>query len=129
MGQITKDHVDLFITTAIEFLEIQADIWIEVDPDIDGAECSGDEDDIVILIGDELFSGDLIELFVTLAHELVHAQQIDHGRLDCNNATFDGKPFRHLAYTELPHEIEAYEREEFVCGHIFTLITEKLKNS
>ena len=58
------------------------------------------------------------EIMISLAHEMVHAQQIASGRMvdKHNRIQFDGEYYfkNSIAYKDMPWEIEAYALEEIV---------------
>ncbi|UTS52042.1 hypothetical protein [Synechococcus phage BUCT-ZZ01] len=57
----------------------------------------------------------LLELYITIAHELIHVEQYAHNRLfdKLGVQVWEGVPIhRDTPYEELPWEKEAYEKEE-----------------
>jgi hypothetical protein len=58
------------------------------------------------------------EIMISIAHEMIHAQQIASGRMldKHNHIKFDGEYYfkNSIAYKDMPWEIEAYELEEII---------------
>lgn len=114
--QITYDDLDGIVLLAYQFLEISADVPLEIEFDEDLEEfqcgnCDVDEDVIYVSLNPSMNFEDVSR---TLFHEMVHAKQILEGRLVLGNAkeptTWDNKTYND-EYEHLPWEIEAFQKE------------------
>ena len=75
---------------------------------------------------------------VTLAHELVHAEQFQQKRLDvkkikCNKTRksewvfyWHGQPTKNKCYWSLPWEIEARQRQSTIAQQVVEMVYEKI---
>jgi hypothetical protein len=113
---ITYDDLDGFVLLAYQFLEIPADVPLEIefDEDLEAFQCGNcdvDEDVIYVSLNPSM---NLEDISRTLFHEMVHAKQILEGRLILGNAkdptTWNEKTYNE-EYEQLPWEIEAFQKE------------------
>ena len=86
------------------------------------------ENQFILAINGE-FRGQLEELFLTLAHEIVHVKQYVCGELE-NYILFEddeivgveniwkGKDVTDLPYEKKPYEIEAYKYQQLMTNHL-----------
>lgn len=93
-------------------VDINIEILKEVDQQMAGY-CWGDSEHIEIELArnSERHTYTLSELLINLTHELIHAKQLINGETH--------EWYKHMKYTDLPWEVEAYKLEESLCAKYF----------
>ena len=85
--------------------------WINISfvDDVDGdmGDCEGDTDEVDIRIDNTM---DWIDQMITLAHEMVHAEQFLRGKL--SGTVWRNRNYKKCPYERLPWEMSAHQLEE-----------------